>query len=245
MNRSTKNGKVLADANRDYEEAQSRMAMLPSYYRWIYRDIRQYLTGDVVELGCGAGFGIGTYLDRAARVYAVDHDPALLKQIRDRYPGERVTPINMDLLSDWSALGDTRADAVILMDLLEHIEDELDLLCKIRGALRTGGYLLLKVPAQSRLYSPMDVASGHFRRYDKEDLKEEIEGAGFDQVSVRYINRLGALAYRRRRQERSNFSRSFSPLQLRVINSLVPVLSLVDNLIPLKGLSLIGVFRKR
>ena len=82
----TADASTLSDANRTYHVAQSSMELLPNYYRWTYGAFLPHLTGDVVELGCGAGLGIGTYLQAARSVTAVDHDPALLRRISTVHP---------------------------------------------------------------------------------------------------------------------------------------------------------------
>ena len=58
------------------------------------------------------------------------------------------------------------------------------------------GIFSLKVPAQSSLFSRLDRASGHFRRYDEKDLGALMKAAGYETVSLKKINPVGALIYR-------------------------------------------------
>ena len=66
-----------------------------------------------------------------------------------------------------------------------------------------------------------------------------------DTLSLRHMNPAGAWSYRFKKEKKTNFSRTFSPGKLRVVNTLMPVLALLDHVPGLKGLSLIGVFRAR
>ncbi len=218
------------------------MELLPNYYAWTYGLFRPWLTGEVVELGCGAGLGIATYLDRVRRVLAVDHDEALLERVRMAFPEERVRALKADLAGDWAELAGITADAVILMDVLEHFADDLGFLRKAAALVKPGGHLCVKVPAQARLYSPMDEASGHFRRYDPEDLRRLAAALGLAVVELTPINRLGGLAYRFRNRRPTNLSRSFTPLQLKAINLALPLVRRLDGVSRAPGLSLAAVF---
>jgi 2-polyprenyl-3-methyl-5-hydroxy-6-metoxy-1,4-benzoquinol methylase/putative flippase GtrA len=233
----------VESGNRTYHRAQEQMELLPNYYEWTYRDFRSYLHGLVVELGCGAGMGVATYIGQASRVYAVDYNDELMRRVARRFPSPKVVPIRVDLSGSWEALGDVAAHAVVMMDVLEHFADDQAVAEKAWKLLVPGGHLLVKVPAQRSMFSNMDRASGHFRRYDAADLRALMDAAGFDPVSVREINPIGALVYRLKNRTNTNFSRTFSPRQLWIINALLPFLRWFDVL-PFGGLSLTGVFRK-
>jgi SAM-dependent methyltransferase len=63
-----------------------------------------------------------------------------------------------------------RADVVLLTDVIEHVEDDRQLLEDTIGPMRPGSWLLVTVPAGMELWSPHDVALGHHRRYDLDSL---------------------------------------------------------------------------
>jgi SAM-dependent methyltransferase len=69
-------------------------------------------------------------------------------------------------------------DLVTAFDVIEHIEDDYLAVAEIRRVLRPGGTLLVTVPADMRLWSAHDVASQHFRRYDREGLTRVVAKAG-------------------------------------------------------------------
>lgn len=228
-----------------YHEAQDRMALLPNYYGWIAARFERFLPrGTVLELGCGAGFVLRHYVDRVERVVAVDVNTALLERLGREYARAKVEPRQVDLRGDWHEIADVRADAVIALDVLEHFEDDRAFVRKLKERLAPGGRAVVKVPAQSVLYGPMDQASGHYRRYDDAPLRALFEAEGFRTLSVRPMNPAGAWGYRKKRVESTNYSKSISPGKLKVINALIPGLALLDHVPGLKGLSLVGVFER-
>lgn len=228
-----------------FSDTQDRMALLPNYYRWIARSFRDQVSGVVLELGCGAGFVLRHYADRVDRVIAVDLDQNLLDGIARRWPPERVQALRVDLLGDWREIGHVRADAIIALDVLEHFEDDAAFVEKLKRHLRPGGRVVLKVPAQARLYGDVDRTSGHFRRYDEDGLAALMESAGFRTIALRHMNPVGAWGYRFKKGSRSSYSQTFSPGRLKLVNALIPALALLDGVPGLKGLSLIGVFELR
>src|SRR5262245_44827544 len=70
-------------------------------------------------------------------------------------------------------------DLVGLFDVLEHLPDDRRALRCLARALRPGGRLVLTVPAHASLWSHVDVASGHYRRYSPAALRAALEQAGF------------------------------------------------------------------
>lgn len=233
----------LTEKNRTYHVAQSSMEMLPAYYGWIYGHFIHKIHGVAVELGCGAGLGIGNYLDRTSKIYAVDHNKELLERIAKKYPSNLVTPIQADLIQEWNFLPSGCADTVIMMDVVEHFKDDVNLMNKASALLSENGRMLVKVPAQRNLFSAIDEASGHYRRYDKEDIARLAEASQLKIESLNYCNVAGSLAYRRKKVK-TNFSRSFSTNQLRSINTFIPIIKLLDFL-PLRGLSLMCVMTRK
>jgi SAM-dependent methyltransferase len=226
-----------------YHEAQDRMALLPNYYAWIARHFVDHVSGTVLELGSGAGLVMRNYIGRVHDVVAVDLDAELLARLERSHPPGKVRAVQVDLRGDWRELDGVRADCVIALDVVEHFQDDARFVELVRAHLKPGGKAIVKVPAQSRLFNAMDEASGHFRRYDEADLRALMGSHGFRTISLRHMNPAGAWGYRFKKQKRTNFSRTFSPGKLRAVNSVIPLLAMLDHVPGLKGLSLVGVFQ--
>ena len=72
-----------------------------------------------------------------------------------------------------------------MFDVIEHISDDAALLKDAHRLLAPGGALLVTVPAHMSLWSYFDEASGHCRRYAREELQRRLTGAGFE---VEYLS---------------------------------------------------------
>ena len=75
---------------------------------------------------------------------------------------------------------DGQYDWVLLLDVLEHVEDDTALLREQLPRLSAQGRVLVSVPAWQALYSEHDVRLGHRRRYAPSDLRRLVEAAGLD-----------------------------------------------------------------
>jgi SAM-dependent methyltransferase len=90
-------------------------------------------------------------------------------------------------------------DAIILFDVIEHIDDPVSFMSSALYHLKTGGHVFINVPALQSLYSKFDVAVGHCRRYNKGTLEAELAKAGIRKVDDRYwgLTMLPLLALRK------------------------------------------------
>src|SRR5262249_36598229 len=86
-------------------------------------------------------------------------------------------------------------DSAVLINVLEHIEDDDGALRELSARLKPGGRLILWVPAFKLLYSDFDRKIGHYRRYRMPGLKAQLTRAGYDVGHIRYVNSIGALAW--------------------------------------------------
>lgn len=219
------------------------MGLLPSYYDWIVSKFLDHISGTVVELGAGAGYQVAHYKTRAIRVIAVDHNPTLLTWLKASHPEERVTTRELNLLDNWDELEQGVADTVLALDVLEHFDNDRLFLSKAAALLKPGGYLCLKVPAHSRLFSSIDVASGHYRRYDPEPLSQLLAEEGFTVRKQEYMNPVGAIVYRFKKNHQKTFSGTFPRSILKTTNFIIPFLKPLDRIQRFGGLSLIGIYK--
>ncbi len=89
-------------------------------------------------------------------------------------------------LDTYSLPFDGSLDVVCMFDVLEHLQAESETLAEVHRALRPGGRIVLTVPAHPRLWSYFDELSHHQRRYGKAELRQKLEGAGFDVETCSY-----------------------------------------------------------
>ena len=94
---------------------------------------------------------------------------------------------------------DASFDLITLLDVLEHIEDDLGTLVALRRVARPGGVLLITVPAYPRLWSSHDELNQHCRRYTRAALLGRAVEAGWRPLRTTHFNALllpGAAAWR-------------------------------------------------
>ena len=93
-----------------------------------------------------------------------------------------------------SEMPSAKVDYVYSVNVLEHIEHDGEALSQISSIMQPGGRLLVYVPSLPCLFSSMDTAVGHFRRYTKKNLINKVTNAGFTVVQCEYVDSLGILA---------------------------------------------------
>jgi SAM-dependent methyltransferase len=129
----------------------------------------------VVELGAGNGSVLRTLQGVCSKGFVAGMDVSVdgLRRARRR----TTCPL---------VCGDVRLSPfarpfhlVGLFDVLEHLPDDAEVLAGIYSMLEPGGALLLTVPADTSLWSHVDEASGHYRRYERGELVAKLEAAGF------------------------------------------------------------------
>lgn len=75
----------------------------------------------------------------------------------------------------------------IMLDVLEHIEDDYDMVKNIYDGLHDGGKAIFTVPAFTCLWSSEDGAAGHYRRYKLKEIEQLIKKAGFKIIYSSYF----------------------------------------------------------
>ena len=126
----------------------------------------------ILDVGCGDGL-FWPYLDTLGEVEGIEPDASLVaadSPFRQRielcgFLDGRERPARYDL--------------VLMLDVLEHIEDETAALSRVSEMLVSGGRYILTVPALMSLWSHHDVINGHYRRYRRPQLVHALEEAGF------------------------------------------------------------------
>jgi SAM-dependent methyltransferase len=169
------------------------LAEARNYRNALLEEFRPYLKGDILEIGAGIGQFTETVrpLDALRRLVSVEMDKRLCALFRERHPGfELVEGTVADLPAG------TEGDAILSINVLEHIREDAAELAAYRNLLaRRGGHLCLFVPARPELYAPIDRDFGHIRRYTRDGLKRLLREAGFDIVRLDYFNSVGYVTW--------------------------------------------------
>jgi SAM-dependent methyltransferase len=131
-------------------------------------DVSQdWMPGRFVEMGAGTGYMARHFLERG--FYGVCHDLSADNRQRIRQNlalyGDRLSVVDeLDVLADGSF------DYLFAFEVLEHIENDVDVFCQWVEKLRSGGRVLISVPAHQRKFGRSDELVGHVRRYERDQL---------------------------------------------------------------------------
>lgn len=138
---------------------------------YLASNLAPYLRGTVFEVGAGLGTRTRDLAANATRWVALEPDAAMAKALADQVESGAL-PLHVEPFS--GQLGalpqDELADAILYIDVLEHIEHDAAELLEAARHLKPGGHLVVLSPAHQWLFSEFDRAIGHFRRYSKRGL---------------------------------------------------------------------------
>ncbi|KQN31871.1 methyltransferase [Sphingomonas sp. Leaf34] len=173
-----------------------RMAAHDSTHWWYRarRDIlADYLTrygalpkdAKILEIGCGTGHNL-PMLAAFGSIDAIEIDPAA-REIASERLGK---PVGAAPLPELPGVPRGHYDLIAVLDVVEHIEDDVAALKAMADCLAPGGKILIAVPAHAWLWSAHDVVNHHHRRYSKATLKAAIETAGLTPEKLGYFNSL-------------------------------------------------------
>jgi len=135
----------------------------------------------VVDLGCGSGAlleRIGSAFPHASLV-GLDADATALAIASKRLPSAQFQLVDLDASGETLDLRGT-ADAVVCSEVIEHLETPQRALQLAKQLLRSGGRLVVTVPAGPM--NDFDRAIGHRKHYTVHELTELLSAAGFDDV---------------------------------------------------------------
>lgn len=164
-----------------------------NWKRYLVSRMSPFLKGDVLEVGAGLGANVPYFHgDSITRWLSLEPDPRLCVYYRQRQAEGKI-PSTCELVQgtlETLPTGET-FHAILYIDVLEHIEDDIAEFERAYHRLRPNGYLLILCPAHNYLYSPFDRALGHYRRYNKRMYSEL---ANHPPYKLEYLDSVGMLA---------------------------------------------------
>ena len=177
------------------------MSFAVNYHRWILSIFEPYLGTRLVEVGAGKGSFSELLLERRLESLSlVEPSTALYQQLCRRMeelnPSVTVKTYN-DVFENVAEeiRSSERPDSIIYVNVLEHIENDVNELKVINNTLDAGGRLFIFVPALRWLHGSMDRQLAHFRRYTRTELEKKCGTSGFRVIAARYFDVLGVLPW--------------------------------------------------
>lgn len=231
-----------------YQHASANHFWIKSRFRAIKSRLREQEIGrNLFEIGCGHGIIIKQFEKEFDLIVdGCDLNMFALKDIgntRGKIFCLNIYEKHEELLHKY--------DSVLLMDVIEHIENDLLFLENSIKYLKKGGLVIINVPALNSLFSKYDIVAGHKRRYNKRMMKELFKKCNIEEISISYWGFLLIPVAMIRKlilkfvSKSKIISTGFNPPNFIVNKLLNVILSLENQFIssPVLGTSLIAVGR--
>jgi SAM-dependent methyltransferase len=152
------------------------------YYRAKAEATRRLLEGQgaktVLDVGAGSGFFSKHLLETTEAGEAWCVDPSYAQDSDEMHAGK---PLHFR-----RGVEAVDADLVLMMDVLEHVDDDVGLAAEYVGKVKSGARFLVSVPAFRFLWSGHDVFLEHRRRYTLPEIEQVVAGAGLEVTAGNY-----------------------------------------------------------
>lgn len=147
--------------------------------------IKKYIKKNVAEIGPGSGLVLKKYIKQCKNIDLYEPDKKLFRNLKKKFKNKKI------ILKNKIFKTYKKYDTIIILDVLEHIPNDKSEIQKIINSLKKGGFLIINVPAFNLIYSKFDKDIGHFRRYNKRNIKKKIQGLKFLEYKMFYYDSLG------------------------------------------------------
>jgi SAM-dependent methyltransferase len=163
----------------------------------LLRDLHLRPPARVLDAGCGWGVTLESLEARGFQAVGLDVSRRTLEKL-DR-PGRHLIEADLSRPMPPRAAG---YDAVLALDVIEHLDDDAGAVRRLARLARPGGLVVVSVPALPEMFGEFDEIQGHRRRYRPEDLEAAFEGSGLEVERVFWWGRWLVPTLRRQRARR-------------------------------------------
>ncbi len=146
-----------------------------------YVAVKDFIQGDVLEVGCGEGRGIDLILEKAKSYTAIDKLEEVVESLRTKYPSGKFHSGN---IPPFHGIESNAYDAVVSFQVIEHIRDDHAFLSEIHRVLKLGGTAYITTP--NRIMS-LSRNPWHVREYLADEL-EKMAKEIFSSVTMKGIS---------------------------------------------------------
>jgi 2-polyprenyl-3-methyl-5-hydroxy-6-metoxy-1,4-benzoquinol methylase len=224
-------------------ETLDAIAGADKFNEWMYKTIRPYCSGRILEVGSGIGNISRYFIKENANITLSDIRPVYCEILSKEFPqAQGVIKLNLTHPQFDSVYQQQLStyDSIFALNVVEHIEDDHLALKNCYKLLKPGGRVVILVPAYSWLYNRFDKELEHFRRYNRRSLNAKISAEGFSVVHSQYFNLMGIPGWYVSGKLQKN--KTIPKSQMSLYNKLVPAFKIIDRIIMNKaGLSVISV----
>ena len=146
---------------------------------------KQDLNNEILDIGCGSGLMLNS-LEKIGITSGLDMSDEAIKFSKSIFSGQ----VKQGFLPEQVPYVEKSFDIITALDVIEHIDDDIESLRVIRTLLKDNGKAIITVPAYMFLWSGFDELNEHKRRYTKSELKSKLIESGFEIEKISYYNTL-------------------------------------------------------
>ena len=129
-----------------------------------------------LEIGCGTGEFLYKMGNMGNKGWGIDISEKAVGVAQKRVSNLGIDVFQKDIFEIEES---NKFNVIFAFEILEHIEDDIAAMQKVYQLLEPEGKFILTTPGRKDLYNQTDIALGHIRRYEKEELITKLRKAGF------------------------------------------------------------------
>lgn len=172
------------------ETATERFDKANFHIKYCLSMIKKYLRGNILEVGAGCGsFTRNYYKSFLTKITLTETDNRNITSLNKNFGNMS----NIEIFESSVANIEKKFDTILYFHVLEHIKDDVQEIAIATDKLNSGGHLIIMAPAHEKIYSNLDKAVGHFRRYEKNFFKRNFNN--LELVNLKYLDSIGYILY--------------------------------------------------
>ena len=210
------------------------------WIKYIIFKIRRFLKDDMLEVGAGCGSFTKGYMKNFHSITLTDMDSNSFNLLKKNFINEK----KINVINSSTKDIDKKFNTILYFNVLEHVkEDKLEIKNALEK-LNSGGHLIILVPAHQKIYSKLDKAVGHYKRYDINFFKEN----KFENSEIVKLHFLDFFGYSLYHLNKIFFKEETYPTELKIFiwdKIFTPLTTIADFLTGYKfGKNILCVYRK-
>lgn len=207
---------------------------------WLGSTIRPYVGDSVLEISAGVASVTNQFIPRDLYVVA-ESNPHYLRFLQSYAMGKpyvRVAEFDPSREESYRAMGE-RFDTVLMLNVLDTLADPEAALGWAWSCLKPGGRIIIQVPQGQNRFGSLDDERGRKKRFAADELTFMLSRSGFRSPAIFDFNRLSVPGWMLNNKVLKR--RRFSRIQLKFMDTILPLFRHIEWMWPWSGLSLIGV----
>lgn len=156
--------------------------------RWEFHEALKFLKGKgvrILDIGCGEGHFLNLAKGEGFEVVGIDFNKEAIKRAKKKFGLERVYPFTLEEFIE--NFPDEKFDVICAFQVIEHLENPLDFVLKLKKILKENGFFVFSIPNPERLRSRVkgireewDFPPHHLTRWNNKSIHFLLKRTGFE-----------------------------------------------------------------